>query len=78
MALKAKELNFKTIEITPGIGQINVFQLSGQKELPVLKNGDHVSLRAEGIYGDYPDININDSMEFEVWGVVTHTIHNNR
>ena len=43
-----------------------------------LKNGDHVSLRAEGIYGDYPDININDSMEFEVWGVVTHTIHNNR
>ncbi len=43
-----------------------------------LKNGDHVSLRAEGIYGDYPDININDSIEFEVWGVVTHTIHNNR
>ncbi len=42
MALKAKELNFKTIEITPGIGQINVFKLSGQKELPVLKNGDHV------------------------------------
>ena len=43
-----------------------------------LKNGDIVSLRAEGLFGDYPDINIDDSMEFEVWGVVTHTIHNNR
>ena len=42
MALNAKRLNFKTIEITPGIGQVNVFKLSGQKELPVLKNGDHV------------------------------------
>ena len=27
---------------------------------------------------NYPDINITDSVEFEVWGVVTHTIHNNR
>ena len=43
-----------------------------------LKNGDRISLRAEGLFGDYPDINIDDSMEFEVWGVVTHTIHNNR
>ena len=43
-----------------------------------LKNGDSVSLRAEGLFGDYPDINIDDFMEFEVWGVVTHTIHNNR
>ena len=43
-----------------------------------LINKGRICLRAEGEFGNYPDININDSMEFEVWGVVTHTIHNNR
>jgi DNA polymerase V len=37
-----------------------------------------ICLKAEGLSNDYPDINITDSIEFEVWGVVTHTIHNNR
>ena len=43
-----------------------------------LINSDRTCLRAEEKSGHYPDINITDSVEFEVWGVVTHTIHNNR
>ena len=27
---------------------------------------------------EYSDINITDETDFEVWGVVTHTIHRNR
>ena len=41
-------------------------------------NNENICLKAEGLSSGYPDINITDSMEFEVWGVVTHTIHNNR
>ena len=43
-----------------------------------LVNDGQVCLRAEGEFGDYPDIEITKSIEFEVWGVVTHTIHNHR
>ena len=43
-----------------------------------LVNSKSICLKAEGLSDDYPDINITDSIEFEVWGVVTHTIHNNR
>ena len=42
MALKAKKLSFRIIDVTPGIGQINVFQISGQKKVPILKNGDDI------------------------------------
>tara|TARA_B100000900_G_scaffold413015_1_gene436012 strand:- start:794 stop:1252 length:459 start_codon:yes stop_codon:yes gene_type:complete len=37
-----------------------------------------VCLRAESNSSDYPDINIKESLDFEIWGVVTHTIHNHR
>ena len=37
-----------------------------------------IYLRAESELDDYPDITISESTDFEVWGVVTHTIHNNR
>ncbi len=36
MALAAKKLEYRTIEITPAIGQIDIFQKTGQKKLPVL------------------------------------------
>ena len=36
MALAAKKLEYRTVEITPAIGQIDVFQKTGQKKLPVL------------------------------------------
>ncbi len=40
-------------------------------------NGE-ICLRAETELSNYPDINITDSIDFEIWGIVTHTIHNNR
>ena len=43
-----------------------------------IKKNNHICLRAEGLSDDYPDINITESIEFEVWGIVTHTIHSNR
>ena len=36
MALHAKKLVYRVEEVKPGIGQIEIFQLSGQKQLPVL------------------------------------------
>ena len=36
MALAAKKLAYRTVEITPAIGQIDIFQKTGQKKLPVL------------------------------------------
>ncbi len=38
MALEAKELEYRTVEITPAIGQIGFFQQTGQRKLPVLGN----------------------------------------
>jgi len=35
-------------------------------------------LRAETDLSNYPDIDIDKSADFEIWGVVTHTIHNHR
>ncbi|RPH01769.1 MAG: translesion error-prone DNA polymerase V autoproteolytic subunit [Candidatus Pelagibacter sp. TMED153] len=37
-----------------------------------------ILLRAESKLNNYPDINIDESIDFEVWGVVTYTIHNHR
>jgi len=36
MALAAKKLEYRSVEITPAIGQIDIFQKTGQKKLPVL------------------------------------------
>lgn len=38
--LDFKGLAYKKNEITPGLGQIELFQLSGQRQVPVLKDGD--------------------------------------
>ena len=32
MVLQAKGLSFRTVEVTPGIGQVAVFRLSGQRQ----------------------------------------------
>ncbi len=36
MALNAKNLQYRIVEITPAIGQIDIFQKTGQRKLPVL------------------------------------------
>ena len=43
-----------------------------------LSNNGKICLKAESELSDYPDINITDSTDFEIWGVVTYTIHNHR
>jgi len=42
MVLKAKRIKFNIVEVTPGIGQINIFKLSGQRKLPILIDGNKV------------------------------------
>lgn len=42
LALKAKELTFKIIDITPGVDQFDVFKMSGQRQVPVLKHNEKV------------------------------------
>lgn len=39
LVLDFKQLPYKTIEVTPGIGQIDLYRLSGQRQVPVLKDG---------------------------------------
>jgi glutathione S-transferase len=40
LILDYKGLEYRKIEVTPGVGQIELFRLSGQRKVPVLKDGD--------------------------------------
>ncbi|MBD2606189.1 glutathione S-transferase family protein [Scytonema hofmannii FACHB-248] len=40
LLLDYKGLAYRKIEITPGIGQVDLFRLSGQRQVPVLKDGN--------------------------------------
>lgn len=42
LILDYKQLPYRKIEVTPGVGQVEVFQLSGQRQVPVLKDGEQV------------------------------------
>ncbi len=42
MGLYAKGLSFREVEVTPGLGQFDLFRLSGQRQVPVLVDGDTV------------------------------------
>ena len=42
MVLQAKNLKYRVVEIIPGIGQIGIFRLSGQRQVPVLVDGENV------------------------------------
>ncbi|MCP9851068.1 glutathione S-transferase family protein [Cyanobium sp. Morenito 9A2] len=42
LILAAKGLDFTVVEVTPGLGQIELFRLSGQKQVPVLVDGGEV------------------------------------
>ena len=42
MTLQAKGLSYREVEVTPGIGQIPLFWLSGQRQVPVLVDGEQV------------------------------------
>lgn len=57
--LDYKGLPYRKIEVTPGIGQLDVYKLSGQRQLPVLKDGSEViadsTAIAEYLERQYPD-----------------------
>jgi glutathione S-transferase len=42
LILDYKQLPYLPIEVTPGVGQLELFQLSGQRQVPVLKDGDTI------------------------------------
>ncbi len=42
LILDYKGLPYKKIEVTPGVGQLEVYKISGQRQVPVLKDGDTV------------------------------------
>lgn len=39
LILDYKGLDYRKIEVTPGIGQVELFRLTGQRQVPVLKDG---------------------------------------
>ena len=40
--LDYKGLDYRKIEVTPGVGQVEIFQMSGQRQVPVLKDGETI------------------------------------
>ena len=42
LILDYKGLEYRKIEVTPGIGQLELYKMSGQRQVPVLKDGDTV------------------------------------
>ncbi|MFK8184665.1 MAG: glutathione S-transferase family protein [Phormidesmis sp.] len=59
LLLDYKELPYKTIEVSPGLGQIDLYRMSGQRQVPVLKDGDEVvpdsTAIARYLDSKYPD-----------------------
>jgi glutathione S-transferase len=59
LLLDYKGLAYRKIEVAPGVGQLELFRLSGQRRVPVLKDGDTVisDSTAIALYLDrkYPD-----------------------
>ncbi|MEM9806790.1 MAG: glutathione S-transferase family protein [Cyanobacteria bacterium P01_D01_bin.56] len=39
LVLDYKQLPYKTVEVTPGVGQVDLYRLSGQRQVPVIKDG---------------------------------------
>ncbi|HLP90571.1 MAG TPA: glutathione S-transferase family protein [Nostocaceae cyanobacterium] len=59
LILDYKGLEYRKIEVTPGIGQLELFRLTGQKQVPVLKDGsryiaDSTEI-AKYLDSEYPD-----------------------
>jgi glutathione S-transferase len=59
LILDYKGLPYRKIQVTPGIGQIDLYRLSGQRQVPVLKDGNEViadsTAIAEYLDKTYPD-----------------------
>jgi glutathione S-transferase len=59
LILDYKGLEYRKIEVTPGVGQLDLFRMSGQRQVPVLKDGNQIIADSTAIakYLDqhYPD-----------------------
>lgn len=59
LILDYKGLDYRKIEVTPGIGQIDLMRLSGQRQVPVLKDGNEIiadsTAIAKYLEQHYPD-----------------------
>jgi glutathione S-transferase len=57
--LDYKDLPYRKIEVTPGIGQIDLVRMSGQRQVPVLKDGGEIvadsTAIAEYLDRQYPE-----------------------
>ena len=42
LVLAAKQLPYSVVEVTPGLGQLELLRLSGQRQVPVLVDGEEV------------------------------------
>lgn len=42
LVLAAKQLDYTVVEVVPGLGQLQLFRLSGQRQVPVLVDGTEV------------------------------------
>ena len=42
LILDYKKLSYRKHEVTPGIGQLDLFRISGQSQVPVLKDGNEI------------------------------------
>ena len=42
LILDYKGLPYRKIEVSPGVGQLEIFQLSGQRQVPLLKDGETI------------------------------------
>jgi glutathione S-transferase len=61
LILDYKQVPYRKVEVTPGVGQVEIFQMSGQRQVPVLKDGELVipdstaiALHLEKTYPDRP------------------------
>ncbi|MBE9113728.1 glutathione S-transferase family protein, partial [Nodosilinea sp. LEGE 07298] len=61
LILDYKQVPYRKVEVTPGVGQVEIFQMSGQRQVPVLKDGELVipdstaiALHLEKAYPDRP------------------------
>jgi glutathione S-transferase len=61
LILDFKGLSYRKIEVVPGVGQLDILRMTGQRQLPVLKDGNNVvadstaiALYLERTYPDRP------------------------
>tara|TARA_Y100000589_G_scaffold332232_1_gene390571 strand:- start:2202 stop:2876 length:675 start_codon:yes stop_codon:yes gene_type:complete len=55
MALHAKKISYRVQEVTPGVGQIEIFKISGQKQVPVIKDDNEQIISDSSIICEYID-----------------------